>query len=126
MSRLLDHIIWTNACGHGLGGYNLQTGQAWHYKIPDDCIGSKSINFLEFLACIIGIVLDVFKSNDALLGDCYLSIGNNTSSLGWLHHSNFATEGEQTVHSGLAHFLPPSWQKGDFAAIASGSWGCKI
>ena len=126
VSRLPDHIIWTDACEHGLSGYNLKTGWAWRYKIPDDCIRSKSINFLEFLACIIGIVLDVFESNEASLGDCYLSVSDNTSLLGWLHHSNFATEGEQTVHSELAHFLPHSWQKGDFATIASGWWDCKI
>jgi hypothetical protein len=105
VSRLPDHIIRTDACEFGLGGYNLKTGRAWRYKIPDDCIGSKSINFLEFLACIIGIVLDVLESQDASPGDCYLSVGDNTSSLGWLHHSNFATEGDQTVHSGLARFF---------------------
>ena len=61
----------------------------------------KSINFLEFLACIMGILLSLHEW-DGASGDCFLSLGDNTSSLGWLRKSNFATEGEQSSHSALA------------------------
>ena len=57
VSRLPDYIIRTDACKEGLGGFLLTTGRAWRYKIPNDAQNSKSINYLEFLACITGIMV---------------------------------------------------------------------
>ena len=101
VSRLPDHIIRTDACEEGLGGFSLTTGRAWRYRIPDDAKNSKSINYLEFLACIAGIMVSL-HDGQGQKGDCFLSLGDNTSSLGWLRKSNFAAEAEQPSHSALA------------------------
>ena len=99
--RTPDHIIRTDACEFGLGGYSLTTGLAWRWEVPLKDQQQKSINFLEFLACIAGIMLSIVKGEGAP-GDCYLSLGDNTSSLGWLRKSNFAADTEQASHSALA------------------------
>ena len=102
--RSPDHIVRTDACEEGLGGFSLTTGRAWRWTIPKDAQNTKSINYLEFLACITGIVLSLHEEHGAA-GDCFLSLGDNTSSLGWLRKSNFAAEAEQASHSALArHF----------------------
>ena len=61
VTREPDHIIRTDACEHGLGGYSLTTGRAWRYKLPPDAKNQKSINFLEFLACITGIIVSLYE-----------------------------------------------------------------
>jgi hypothetical protein len=101
VSRHPDHMIRTDACEHGLGGYSLTTGRAWRWEIPVKLRNLKSINFLEFLACITGIVISMVDG-EGKAGDCYLSLGDNTSSLGWLRKSNFAADTEQSAHSALA------------------------
>jgi hypothetical protein len=63
----------------------------------------KSINFLEFLACITE-VLYAIMADETTVGDCVLSLGDNTSSLGWLRKSNFIQEDEQASHSSLARY----------------------
>jgi hypothetical protein len=49
-----------------------------------------SINFLEYLACIIGLRLAI-HDGEIDRGDCILILGDNTSSLGWLRKSNFGS-----------------------------------
>jgi len=90
-----NHIICMDASEFGLGGYSLTT---WHWEVPLKDQQQKSINFLEFLACIMGIMISIVAGKGAL-GDCYLSMGDNTSLLGWLHKSNFAADSEQALHS---------------------------
>jgi hypothetical protein len=106
VDRKPDRMIRTDACEHGLGGYSLTTGRAWRWEIPKELRNSKSINFLEFLACIAGILISIMEDKP-LPGDCYLSLGDNTASLGWLNKSNFdESEGkEQAAHSGLARYF---------------------
>ena len=99
--RSPDHIIRTDACESGLGGFSLTTGRAWRWTIPEDARNEKSINYLEFLACIAGIQISLFEGHGAS-GDCFLSLGDNTSSLGWLRKSNFAADTDQAAHSALA------------------------
>ena len=101
VAREPDYIIRTDACEHGLGGFSLTTGRAWRYGLPEDAQNQKSINYLEFLACITGIIVSLHEGEGAS-GDCFLSLGDNTSSLGWLRKSNFAADGHQASHSALA------------------------
>ena len=62
------------------------------------------MNFLEFLACITGIVLSLHEG-EGTAEDCVLSLGDNTSLLGWLRKSNFTADFEQASHFALArHF----------------------
>ena len=93
VSRHPNHIIRTDACEHGLGGFSLTTGRAWRYELPPDARNGKSINYLEFLACIAGILISLYEGNGEA-GDCFLSLGDNTSSLGWLRKSNFVADEE--------------------------------
>ena len=83
----------------GLGGYSITSGRAWRWQIPAELQGLKSINYLEFLARIGGLILLLWEDNPAA-GDCYLNLGDNTSSLGWLRNSNFADRSVSQI-SGL-------------------------
>jgi len=67
-----NNILRTDACEHGLGGYSLKTGRAWRWEIPLHLRWRKSINFLEFLACVVGIMLSI-EEDDPSAGYCYLS-----------------------------------------------------
>jgi hypothetical protein len=96
VSRLPDLIIRTDACEEGLGGFSLTTGRAWRYKIPEDAIKSKLINYLKFLACIAGIMVLLYDG-EGRKGDCFLSLGDNTSSLGWLRKSNFCGRSQTSL-----------------------------
>ena len=56
------------------------------------------------MACIAGILISLHEGEGAA-GDCFRSLGDNTSSLVWLQKSNFAADGEHASHSALArHF----------------------
>jgi hypothetical protein len=104
-TREPNNILRTDACEHGLGGYSLKTGRAWRWEIPLHLRGRKSINFLEFLACVVGIMLSI-EEDDPAAGYCYLSATNNTSAMGWLRKSNFVSDDDHAAHLGLAQEFP--------------------
>jgi len=54
----IKSYIVTNACEHGLRGYNLLTGKAWRLKLPNWITASYHIHLLEFIASLIGIWLE--------------------------------------------------------------------
>ena len=95
-TREPNNILRTDACEHGLGGYSLKTGRAWRWEIPLHLRGRKLINFLEFLACVVEIMLSIEEDY------CYLSATANTSAMGWLRKSNFVSDGDHAAHLGLA------------------------
>jgi hypothetical protein len=100
-----DVISITDACEFQLGGYSLSTGRAWRWRIPPELVYRKSINFLEFLASAVGLLLAV-HDGEASSGDCVLCVTDNTSSAGWLRKSNFPPTREETeAHFGLARFM---------------------
>ena len=102
--RVPDTCTFTDACTYGLGGYSARTGRAWRWYLPPHLVGKKSINLLEFLASAVGIFLSVMEG-ELTQGDCHLSIGDNTSSAGWLRKSNFADSGEHEEHYHLARLV---------------------
>jgi hypothetical protein len=102
--RLPDTCTITDACTYGLGGYSARTGRAWRWYLPPHLVGTKSINLLEFLASAVSIFLSVLEG-ELTQGDCHLSIGDNTSSTGWLRKSNFADSGEHEEHYHLARLV---------------------
>ena len=65
ITREPSNILRTDACEHGLGGYPLKTGWAWRWEIPFHLRGRKLINFLEFLACVVGIMLSIEEDDPA-------------------------------------------------------------
>lgn len=104
VTRRPDWLLRTDACTIGLGGFNITNGRAWQYLLPNDLVGKKSINFLEFLACSVSLIL-TFLEEAVSAGSCVGVLGDNTSSLGWLRKSNFAPVDESAAHLGLARLI---------------------
>jgi hypothetical protein len=104
--RMPDHIGRSDAFEGGIGGYNLASGRAWRYQIQPEDRHQKSQNFLEYLACMTQLIC-ILDERKWKQGDCILSVGDNTSALGWIHKSNFRPEEdkEQTTHLALARHI---------------------
>ena len=88
-----DAVIYTDASGRGLGGYNPQTGQAWRFKIPEWMARSFHINTLEFMASLIGIWMEIRNNNTEYLR--ILNLTDNSSAVGWLFKANFEPDLQQ-------------------------------
>ena len=89
-----------------MGGFCCNSGRAWRMHIPVQSRHLWHINFLEFLACIITQLLEIFEGRTKP-GDCLLARGDNTSSMGWLHKSNFEQHNKQ-IFAGLARYYAGS------------------
>ena len=85
--RVPNKIYINDACEHGLGGYS-KDGKAWSWVIPKHLRGRAHINFLEFIAQVISIWMDV-EHNEVKNLDCILAMGDNSASMGWLRRTNF-------------------------------------
>ena len=85
---LPSSIVCSDACEWGLGGYSRQ-GPAWRWLIPLALQGKASINFLEFLAAIITIMLSITNDTHTTSHPHILAFTDNSSALGWMHHSTF-------------------------------------
>ena len=90
--RTPDIVYICDASEYGLGGF-ASHGRAWTYQIPIELRNRAHINILEYLAQIIIIWIDIIEGS-VKSEDCILSIGDNTSSLGWMRRSNFRQKGE--------------------------------
>ena len=81
-------IVYSDACEWGLGGFTTQ-GTAWRYELTPHLQHRASINFLEFLASIVTILLgldiETYTSNHPSV----LAFSDNSSAVGWLYHSTF-------------------------------------
>jgi hypothetical protein len=121
VSRKPDHIGRSDAYEKGIGGYDLTSGRAWRLAIPTDCQHTKSQNFLEYLACLTQL-LCMLTESDWKPGDCFLSVGDNTSALGWIRKSNFKPEeiAEQATHLALARHVTTVLT--DLDVIQCGQW----
>ena len=93
----------SDSCPYGLGGFSINSGRAWRIKLPNDLVGKVSNNLLEFLAELICIWIDI-KEGRMNTHDCCLSLGENTSAVGWMHKSNFCDE-HQAPHEKAARHL---------------------
>ena len=88
VTRRPNRICWSDSCPFGLGGFLLRSGRAWRIRIPKASVlyGSALINnLLEFIAMAVNIWLECLESE---ANDCMLSLGDNTSAVGWLHNSS--------------------------------------
>ena len=93
--------IYTDACEHGIGGFNPRTGRAWRLQLPDWLIGHH-INALEFLASFVGLWIEIMHSNKKY--ERVLCMTDSSSALAWLHKSNFDPH-TQKIHSLVARKL---------------------
>ena len=80
-------IYICDASEYGLGGF-ASHGRAWSYRIPLNLRKRAHINILEYPAQIVSIWIDMIEGVTKQR-DCLLSIGDNTSVLGWMRRSNF-------------------------------------
>ena len=94
------HILWSDSCPGrsdgtpgGLGGYSL-SGRAWRLQLPPrqqiKMVGFSN-NFLEFLAAIINIWV-LLDDNPDITEATLFALGDNGSTVGWLHKANFAPD----------------------------------
>ena len=95
-----NQITLSDACNYGISGFSVNSGRAWRFYIPPHLRGKRHINFLEFLGNVITILLEIYEGR-VRPGDCFLSIGDNTSAAGWLMKSNFSGE-DKVAHAALA------------------------
>lgn len=87
VTRQPDKIGWSDACPFGIGGY-LLSGRAWRVKIPIESPihGKNGVNnLLEFIGMVVNIWLTCLEPGSDQ--SCILAIGDNTSAIGWLHHT---------------------------------------
>jgi hypothetical protein len=85
--RKPTHVYRTDACEFGIGGYS-NNGRAWRFYIPDELQMRASINYLEFLAAIISVWIDITEGNLPPYS-CTLSATDSTTGAGWMRKSNF-------------------------------------
>ena len=78
--------LWTDACEHGLGGYD-DTGVAWRLEIPIDLQGIFTINLLEFIASYFGIRMAALHHPTQYLR--LMAYTDSSSALGWLYKASF-------------------------------------
>jgi hypothetical protein len=104
--RMPDHIGRSDAFEGGIGGYDLTSGRAWRFAIPTDLQHKRSQNFLEYLACMTQLMCMLVEC-EWQPGDCFLSVGDNMSALGWIQKSRFQPElkTEQATHLALARYM---------------------
>ena len=96
VTRRPDKICWSDACPFGIGGYNLK-GRAWRVRIPPDSPihGQNGVNnLLEFMGMVINVWVSCTEPDSDQ--SCILSIGDNTSAIGWLHHTAHIDPGGAT------------------------------
>ena len=84
-----NKTILTDASEYGIGGYNPVTGEAWRFCLPAWMHKHMHINLLEFIACTIGIWLEIKRKpyEDSFLK--VKALTDNSSAVGWLYKSSF-------------------------------------
>ena len=95
-------ILQSDASLHGIGGLSVTSGIAWWWELPWDLHLHASLNALEFLASYITIYMDIHVGA-APTDSCFLSQGDSTSAMGWLHKSNF--NDAKPLHLSLARAM---------------------
>jgi len=79
----------TDASEYGLGGFNVNTGLAWRYQLPQWMQQSMHINLLEFIACTIGIWVELLQDNGETAFKRIHALTDNSSAVGWLYKASF-------------------------------------
>ena len=95
--RSPNHAYRGDACPFGLGGYT-NLGWAWRFYIPIYLRSRASNNLLEHLATIITTWVELLAGR-LQRGDCKLSMGDSTTSVGWAKKSNFREDGEDPIQA---------------------------
>ena len=90
-------VYRSDSCPAGLGGYS-SDGYAWRWYIPEWLRYRASNNLLEHIGGIITPWVDILAGRLSP-GDCCLSMGDSTTSEGWLRKSNFKEDGDEPIQA---------------------------
>jgi hypothetical protein len=101
--RQPTNIIITDACPKGIGGFSVTTGISWRLDISS--YSDIPNNSLEFLASVVGILLEHDLGHIPDLGNV-LAMTDNSSCACWLFRSNF----DASHHIPSTSKSPPPWQ----------------
>jgi len=85
-------LCWSDACPEGMGGFD-HSGHAWLFLIPTEfreAVKNRN-NCLEFLASIVTIWQAILQGR-TVQEECFLSLGDYSSSVGWLHKASIDPE----------------------------------
>jgi hypothetical protein len=88
--RYPQRVYQSDACPRCIGGF-VHTGRGWRWSIPDNLQFRASGNLLEHLATIVSSWLDIIEGG-LKRGMWALSMGDSTTSSGWLVKSNFTDD----------------------------------
>ncbi len=121
--RRPTHILWSDTCPSGLGGFSTNTGSAWRFQIPISFSGSLDTknNWLEFLAAIITIWLET-RHPTTPRHSCFLTLGDNASAVGWLHKANVNEETSKPLQTMTRH-LASLLMEADCCINSQHFWG---
>ena len=103
--RLPSHILRSDACEHGLGGFSATTGIAWRWELPVELRLRATLNSLEFLATYINAWMECHLALSSPVPPCSILLlqSDSSSAVGWLHRSNFDDSTPLHFHISRAH-----------------------
>jgi hypothetical protein len=108
------HLFCSDASEFGLGeGYNLISGNVWHFELPVHLRLRTTLHALEFLACVITIWVDILYQNIPT-ESCILSQMDSSSAAGGLRKSNFFDGDDEIVQMTTAQHLALLVLQADF------------
>ena len=112
--------IYTDACEHGIGGFNPQTGKAWRLELPHWAKNFR-INALEFLASFIGLWFETIENKQPYAR--FLCMTDCSSSLAWLFKVNFDSP-TQKLKNSIARKLARTTMDAEVALYSQHIPGC--
>lgn len=90
--RWPTRVVRVDACPQGMGGYCLQRGLAWRIKFEPDLLGRGSLNSLEFLLALVGVMVEHQFGSTWQPCDVLLCQGDSLSATGSIARSSFGDE----------------------------------
>ena len=90
--RWPTRVVRVDAYPQGMGGYCMQSGFAWRLKLEPNLIGRGSLNSLEFLAALVGVMVEHQFGETWRADDVLLCQGGSLSATGWKARSSFGDE----------------------------------
>ena len=100
--RRPTHMLFSDACPGGLGGYSVTIGLAWQFNLAGLNIDPRvSNNLLEIIGAVVQIWFTIAFDPDCPPLSCLLAWTDNSSGAGWLHKSNFDEPGDR-LHDAIA------------------------
>ena len=75
-------VMFTDAAKYGMGGYHNESGVGWQFAFPARILEHTTINHLEFLAAVVGLI--IMKLEDDGGSPHLLAWIDNSSAVSWM------------------------------------------